>query len=173
MSAANRPARGLCDLFERNEIAEFIEEASTATPVSIFAGAGTSIESGFPDWDTLVYRLLVGVAAEEGLSDGAQDQFASWTTGREGLTAAAAVAQAHLGDDFSHHLHRALYEQQLTPPAGQSALAITRLMESFGPTSCNVVTTNYDLVLDNAIDETLMRGAARSHLSHCQGLGHR
>lgn len=159
MSAANRPARGLCDLFERNEIAEFIEEASTATPVSIFAGAGTSIESGFPDWDTLVYRLLVGVAAEEGLSDGAQDQFASWTTGREGLTAAAAVAQAHLGDGFSHHLHRALYEQQRTPPAGQSALAIARLMESFGPTSCNVVTTNYDLVLDDAIAETSMRGA--------------
>lgn len=131
-------------------------------PVSIFAGAGTSIESGFPDWDTLVYRLLVGVAAEEGLSDGAQDQFASWTTGREGLTAAAAVAQAHLGDDFSHHLHRALYEQQRTPPAGQSALAIARLMESCGPTSCNVVTTNYDLVLDNAIAETTMPGSATS-----------
>jgi hypothetical protein len=178
LSAASQPARGLCDLFERIEIAEFIEEASTATPVSIFAGAGTSIESGFPDWDTLVYRLLVGVAAEEGLSDGAQDQFASWTTGREGLTAAAAVAQAHLGDEFSHHLHRALYEQQLTPPAGQSAVVIARLMESFGPTSCNVVTTNYDLVLDKAIDEASIpvaatpagaQGNRRAKVTHLHG----
>lgn len=158
MSATSRTARGLCDLFDRHEIAEFIEETSRAAPISIFAGAGTSIESGFPDWDTLVTRLLVSVADKEGLSGDAPDQFASWTIGREGLTAAAAVAQAHLGDDFSRHLHCALYEQQRTPPAGQSALAIARLMESFGPTSCNVVTTNYDLVLDDEIAKLSMPG---------------
>ena len=166
MRETSRAARGLCDLFEREEIADFIEEVSTAEPISIFAGAGTSIESGFPDWDSLVSKLLKQVAAGEGLSDSAQDEFASWTTGREGLTAAAAVAQAHMGDSFLEHLHRALYVQQLTPTAGQSVLAIARLMESFGPSSCDVITTNFDLVIDKAIGEIAGAGPAAAPGAH-------
>ena len=179
MNTTSQATRGICHLFERDEIKEFIEQASTAAPISIFAGAGISIESGFPDWNGLVFRLLRSVAVEDGLSDGAPDEFANWTMRREGLTAAAAVAQAYLGDEFSGHLHQALYDQKLTPPAGQSALAIARLMDSFGPSCCDVVTTNYDLVLDKAIDDivyssgtaaAVAHGAKKARVRHLHGI---
>lgn len=53
-------------------------------------------------------------------------------------------------EGFRSELHRALYSQQLTPPPGQSALAIAKVAQSFGAEGCDVATTNYDLVLEAA-----------------------
>jgi hypothetical protein len=144
--------RGLCDLFGRAEVKAFIDHVAEADCLSVVAGAGTSIESGFPDWTRLVTRLLTRVALERGLEGGAVDEFAGWTLQREGLTAAAAVAEACLGASFSSELHAALYGQQLTPPPGQSAIAIAQLVETLGVDGCDVATTNYDLVLEHAIE---------------------
>lgn len=151
------PNQGLCDLFAREEVAEFVETVAQASRLSILAGAGTSIESGFPDWTTLVTRLLVAVAEGRGLAGEALDDFATWTLQREGLTAAAAVAEAALGNSFAGKLHSALYEQQLTPPPGQTALGIAGLAKSFGFEDCALATTNYDLVLEEAVSSVLGR----------------
>lgn len=159
MIAPARPKRGLCDLFARDDVSEFVETVSQASNLSVLAGAGTSIESGFPDWTTLVERLLVCVAEDRDLSADASKGFADWTIKREGLTAAAAVAETALGDRFLTELHRALYVQQLTPPPAQTALGIARLARSFGFENCDISTTNYDLLLEAAIDST---GGTRS-----------
>lgn len=152
MPPAVRPTRGLCDLFSQESVVDFIEAVAGAGEVTILAGAGTSIESGFPDWTTLVRRLLVHVGKENGLSAEASQDFARWTTQREGLTAAASVAETALGPAFAAQLHAALYAQKLTPPPGQTALAIAQLIDSFGRDRSHVSTTNYDLVLEAAIE---------------------
>lgn len=164
MISAGRRTRGLCDLFARDAVTDFIETIARSTEVSILAGAGTSIESGFPDWTSLVRRLLVQVAAEQGLAEESCGAFATWTIHREGLTAAAAVAKTALGERFAKELHVALYTQQLTPP-GQTALAIAQMAASFSDETFDVSTTNYDLVLESAIESVSgagVRAATRS-----------
>lgn len=145
-----RALRGMCDFFARAEVEGFVEDVAQADLLSLVVGAGSSIESGFPDWTTLIQRLLTKVATNDGLSPVAAQEFAAWTISREGLTGAAATAEAFLGPDFNGELHRALYSQQLTPPPGQSALAIAKIAQSMGADSCDVATTNYDLVLESA-----------------------
>ena len=47
-------------------------------------------------------------------------------------------------------------------PQGNLRSQIARLVESFGPPSCDVLTTNYDLVLDDAISEIVTEAPATS-----------
>lgn len=152
--------RGLCDLFDRPEVGRFIEEVADVDHLTIVAGAGTSIESGFPDWTALVSGLLRAAAERAGLSDDAAGEFTRWTLRREGLAGAAAVASASLDTDFHTVVHRVLYEQQLTPPPGQTALGIARVAASRGLSNCDLSTTNYDLLLEAALGTVLERAVS-------------
>lgn len=141
---------GLCGLFDDPRLLEAIASLGRVEALTVLAGAGTSIESGFPTWWSLVRSVLEEAATSDGLSATAAEQFADWTIRSEGLTAAAAVAEVALADRFEEAVHRALYPVQLTLRPGESAIAIARLGALLGREHCDIATTNYDLLLEEA-----------------------
>ncbi len=155
--------RGLCDFFRTDGVQQLIARLAEAREMTLVVGAGSSIEVGFPNWDTLVRRLLVQVARHHGLAGDDCDQFADWTIRGDSLTGAAAVVKAALRDGFVPALHTALYEQQLTPLPGATARAATSLLLTKPEDSgSRLTTTNYDLVLESALTAALglKRGSA-------------
>lgn len=145
------PGRGLCALFHEPEVVEFVDSTSRLDRLTLFVGAGVSMESGFPSWYQLVSKLLARVAQESGLADRPANEFAAWTIEREGLTAAAAVAKASL-NDFPGALREVLYLVSETPRPGETGRAIAALTRSV--TETRVLTTNYDLILESALERS-------------------
>ena len=123
--------------------------------VTVVVGAGSSVESGFPTWDSLVRTLLHDVGDRRGLSIEAQEQFANWTLHREDLTGAGEVAKELLGSDFQASLHEALYSNVDQPLPGETARALSSLRLSRLDALTEILTTNYDTLLYHAMREEL------------------
>jgi hypothetical protein len=129
-------------------------------PLTVFAGAGVSMEAGLPSWRELVGRLLDGLA--DGLAD---DERAVWVDEilREGPLAAAATARALHADDaaFRRALRQALYGDRHASDYTPEALAreLARLKLRLG-TRVALLTANYDGLLERALADAGLEPAS-------------
>lgn len=145
--------------------------AAKATPLTLFVGAGASIESGVPLWSDLLGRMLrdlerVGIPSANGASG--RGVVVDSILEREDLLAAAELIRAHTRpSQFEDLLIGALYRDTGYPPApGESHRAIARLavewMEypslhksSDVTPQVDIITTNYDILIEAALYECL------------------
>jgi hypothetical protein len=148
-------------------VAQIVEEVASEPLAAVFVGAGISTEAGLPSWSSLVRKLLEKVAPEtEAFRDlaGAGDSaaaarlFAERTMSALGPLGAAAVAKAHLRDNYEADVSNALLAdvelETLVP--GPTALAIARFVIGRDPRPL-VLTTNYDLLLERAFAAELRK----------------
>lgn len=136
-----------------------IERLSEADALTIVVGAGVSQESGLPDWNGLVSELLKVVGQQAGAAEEALDRFAQWSIRSDGLPGAGATAKAWLGADFTTSIRQELYRESGSEPRpGATAQCIARLRRAAGP-KCEVVTLNYDTLLEKALRETGFRAS--------------
>jgi hypothetical protein len=127
--------------------------AATAGPITMFVGAGVSMEAELPSWNELVRGLLLR-APHAGAEP---DAVAAWADSvlQEGPLAAAAVAESLYGDDvaFRRALREALYARG--PDAyvpGALADQIAWLKRRLGPRLA-LLTVNYDGLIEAALAE--------------------
>jgi SIR2-like domain len=126
-------------------------------------GAGASAEVGMPLWSELIERLLLRALGPE--TPPSSDEYpaeilaaAKRVLSEKGTLEAATMARAALGGRFTEELRVCLYEWQEKwnwnqPGATAHAVAgLYELMFEHGQ-SCEVLTTNYDLTLEKAIEE--------------------
>jgi hypothetical protein len=129
------------------------EIATHAGPITLFVGAGVSMEAELPSWNSLVRDLLVG-ARRPSDADDAVDAWAD-TVLQEGPLAAAAVAEALYPDAtaFRRALRDALYARDPEAYApGALAGQIAWLKERMGP-RLSLLTVNYDGLVEAALKE--------------------
>lgn len=129
------------------------EIAADAGEITMFVGAGVSMEAELPSWNALVRKLLIG-ARRAGDDD---DAVAAWadTVLEEGPLAAAAVAEALYPDagTFRRALRDALYERDPNSyVSGALAGQIAWLKQRLG-SRLALLTVNYDGLLEAALAE--------------------
>jgi hypothetical protein len=138
--------------FGSDQVVRAIRELAEADALTVVVGAGASMESGLPSWPTLLERLLLPLAKAQGLSKPLDQQaFIHWLLEREGLVGAAVIAEAALGEAFLKELREALYRGIPTPAPGPTARAIARLRRQCFDADAELVTTNYDDLLELAL----------------------
>jgi SIR2-like domain len=120
--------------------------------ITMFVGAGVSMEAELPSWNTLVRKLLIDARKGE---DGALLEAWAETVLQEGPLAAAAVAEALYRDEgvFRRALRDALYER--APSAyvpGALASQIAWLKQRMDARLA-LLTVNYDGLLEAALAE--------------------
>lgn len=131
-----------------------IDELAEAEAVTVIVGAGASYEAGLPDWSGLVRELLQGVGQQEDLDPDDCEAFCDWIVQRDGLPAAGAVAKVMLRKGFMPALRRALYKDATSIHdfvPGQTAQAAAAVRVEFLETDSEIVTTNYDTLLEDAV----------------------
>lgn len=151
--------------FRRSDTREAISRLAAERRLTILVGAGASAEAGLPLWSELVERLLLR-ALSPSTSAGSLDYpedivLAARRALRDGgALGAATMARAALGDRFNEELRVCLYEWphkwQWNLP-GSTARAVAKLfavMERHGQT-CEIATTNYDIKLEEALEDVL------------------
>lgn len=161
--------------FRQPVVTGAIHRLSGAKHLTIFVGAGVGTEIGLPSWSQLVRRLLAdavagpkGYAWRRPLSD-SDAAVVDRLLAEESLLGAATIAKARLGKRFPASLHRALYGKEwkdgtmLVPmsisPAGRLgsttveavAAVYAAFAESSEQWSCDIVTTNYDSSIEEAL----------------------
>jgi hypothetical protein len=129
------------------------EIAADAGEITMFVGAGVSMEAELPSWNALVRKLLIG--ARRASDD--DDAVTAWadTVLEEGPLAAAAVAEALHPDAaaFRRALRDALYVRDPdTYVPGALAVQIAWLKQRLGPRLA-LLTVNYDGLLEAALTE--------------------
>lgn len=148
-----------------------------AEPLTVFVGAGVSMESGLPSWGALVRTLLA--RGEHGLPD---DEVDGWIEQMlaAGPLAAAAVAQALFGGteaSFRTALREALYGGEAPDSYGPGALAVelARLKRDLGA-NARMLTFNYDGLLERALEDEGERARsyvrARNEPAHMAAVWH-
>jgi SIR2-like domain len=132
-------------------IAKAIETvAAHEGEVTLFVGAGVSMEAELPSWSVLVRRLLLGAKRDED-----EDAITQWADQvlREGPLAAASVAASLYGDElaFRRALRDALYAGEPSRYApGALAGQIAWLKRQMG-SRLAIMTVNYDGLLEQAL----------------------
>lgn len=137
--------------FGNENIDRTIQELARSDNLTLVVGAGASVESGLPTWPRLVGHLLTRAAQQRELDNNDQQAFVEWTMGREDVTGAGEVARYLLGKEFRDALHAGLYAgvEELTP--GETARALATLVIDRADKVDEVVTTNYDSLLEQAL----------------------
>lgn len=147
--AAERP------FFERPETIRAVHDLADADRLTVVVGAGVSAELGHPTWTAMLNELLMLAAQEVGLAAGSReaDAFVDWTMRQEGALGAAEVARALLGEGCDKAIQQSLYRDvAANAPPGPSARAVAAI-QSRRRTSCEIVTTNYDTGIENALED--------------------
>lgn len=135
-------------------------DALSAEPrLTVFAGAGTSMEVGLPSWGGLLDRLLRESAVRAKLTDDDARAFikAAWKDG-VGVLGVGSIVRASLGSAPDTYIRKALYDpgagdaKIATQEPGPSARRIADLLPLWPRGAVEVVTTNYDLLLEHAAD---------------------
>jgi hypothetical protein len=151
--------------FRRQKTRDAIKRLTGERRITIVVGAGASAEVGFPLWNELVERLLLRAMSPETPPDSldydpAVQQTAARAIADGGALGAATMARAVLGDRFNEELSNCLYHWpnrwQFNRP-GSTAWAVAKLygvMAAQGDT-CEILTTNYDVTLEEALAKEL------------------
>jgi len=156
------PGRFLAD----PRVDEAIDTLARSGQLTVFVGAGASMEVGLPSWPALINRLLDGVARDRGLNDSEASEFiAAITAEADGVIGAATVIRAHFSSsefrgNADEFIRRSLYLDPLSddlvePPFGPTARAVAKLIRLWPIGAVEIVTTNYDFLLERAADEGL------------------
>jgi hypothetical protein len=151
--------------FRRAETREAIEELSGESRLTLVVGAGASAEMGYPQWSTLIERLLLRALqpeaepADEAYSREVREA-ARRAIEESGLMGAATMARAALDDRFIEELRVCLYgwaDRWRWDLPGATAGAVAELYETMTARgeNCEVATTNYDLNLELAMKTAL------------------
>jgi len=145
--------------FDSDEILKAIETICGSESLAFVVGAGSSMESGLPSWGGLISDLLVDGARSHGLSAEQADEFLSWTLKLDDYPRAGGVAEDLLAGEFSNGLRRRLYGSTADPVPGATASAIAEFcLSRVGSGGLPfIVTTNYDLLLEGALGESLRK----------------
>lgn len=161
--------------FRQTAVKGAIRRLSGANHLTIFVGAGVGTEVGLPSWGQLVRRLLAdAVAGPKGYAwrrplSASNAAIVDRLLEEESLLGAATIAKARLGNRFQRSLHRSLYGEEwrdgtLLVPKSISPLerlgsttveAVAAIYSAFAASteswSCDLVTTNYDSSLEEAL----------------------
>lgn len=119
--------------------------------ITMFVGAGVSMEAELPPWNALVRKLLIRAKSAE--TDGGAVETWATTVLEEGPLAAAAVAESLYDDDgaFRRALREALYARDpATYVPGALAGQIAWLKQRMGARLA-ILTVNYDGLLEDAL----------------------
>jgi hypothetical protein len=149
--------------FRQQATREAIKRLARERRITLVVGAGASAEVGMPLWSVLVERLLLRALspATPADSDHYSDEVraaARRLLQQGGTLEAATMARAALGERFPEELRVCLYDwpdRWHWNQPGATARAVASLYERMfedGQT-CEVLTTNYDLTLEEAISE--------------------
>jgi hypothetical protein len=156
--------------FSRPETKQAIEDIANAKRLTIFVGAGASSEVGLPNWHELMTRLLTRVGRSENLTGTELEAFLTWAIASEGLPAVGSIARAAFGNRFQRELRRSLYESVREPLLpGATARAVAEICSLWGDT-CEVVTTNYDDLLESALASAIPRSKVQSRTDEYDGV---
>ncbi len=174
---------GLSAFFERQATIDALSELANCDKFGIIAGAGISRESGLPGWSDLLSVMLQCVAhttepfrsyaenptaqedeakqraANSDVLDREARNYAQIVLETHGLIGAASIVKSLLPEhDYVHYLRQALYkptfEGRLAVLPGNTALEIARLWITADSPVCEVVTVNYDLLIEMALIAT-------------------
>jgi hypothetical protein len=161
--------------FRQRDVKGAIDRLSRVNNLTIFVGAGVGTELGFPGWEKLVRRLLADAIAgprrevwKRHLNEH-EATVVDRLLSEESLLGAATIAKARLGKRFHRSLHHALYGKEwkdgtllipssVTGPARLASTTVEAIaavyaafVNSGGRRSCDIVTTNYDPSLEEAL----------------------
>lgn len=142
------PANG--PFFSQADTKQALETLATAKRLTVVVGAGTSAEVGFPTWRELIEGLLIKVARAQGVTGEDLNVFRNWVATAEGLPAAGSMVRASLGSTFAREVRALLYADVESPRPGPTAQAVARI-RSLWPDACEIATTNYDVLLEDAL----------------------
>jgi hypothetical protein len=151
--------------FDRDSTLEFIQRLSAEKRLTIFAGAGVSIDRGSPHWWQLVFDLMVERVDE--LMDGeveaddivaAEEAVAAFLSDN-GVIQGASVVRQMFTDVYSMapeaHLHNGLYDllydDWVARDSLASAIATCALTFKVDNRNVHIITTNYDTNIEQAI----------------------
>jgi len=147
------------DFIKRKRVRDALKTIAGAERVTFIVGAGPSAEIGFPTWTELIRRLLVRAVNKVSLdrmkfehADEAALQVARDIIQRDGVVAAATMAQAKLGANFLNTVRTELYDgvpDHVAP--GMLHTEIARLLATFDAQDREIATTNYDLMQEDAL----------------------
>jgi hypothetical protein len=154
------------DVFADPKVQSLIDHFGRARKMTIFVGAGSSIEAGLPTWEELVEQLLDRAASEKELFENPEDR-REWVDSMlrvESLMGAASVVEGLLGDRLNDIVAEELFRGRdrvvADPPLtaadyapGPIALQIANLREVFDDqqSTLKIYTTNYDNLLEVAL----------------------
>ncbi|MEY2472691.1 MAG: hypothetical protein QOK28_2020 [Actinomycetota bacterium] len=139
-----------------------IRRLANEPDLTLVIGAGSSAEAGLPTWPQLAHALLVRAAERLSIAKSLRPEFCEWIMKREGLIGSAAIAQAILKDDFLPATRDELYRiPGADPPPGPTAKAVAALQHAWDD-RCQVVTPNFDQILEKAIQKRFPRRSVRS-----------
>lgn len=143
------------DSFGSKKALRWIRELADAERLTIFVGAGSSVESGLPSWTALVQRLLDRAAEVGGLDEDERRHFVEWTLAREDVTGAGEIARQILKRRFRSRLRSSLYQDVASAAPAETARAVGQIALDRLSTVCELVTTNYDTLLEDAVREAV------------------
>lgn len=158
--------------FARAEVLRSIEQLGSSQDLAIIAGAGVGVQARLPKWRDLVERLLTSaIARNASLADDAHELAAS-IIDHEGLIASATLASTVLGSTggasapgLAEAIHEVLYVGHdgslVIPRPGSIAVAIARAQARWGAVHLKIATTNYDLLIEQALTELIDREKRR------------
>jgi hypothetical protein len=185
----NAVGSGIRSLWEGDGVRDVVELLAGQERLHVFVGAGVSKEAGLPSWSELLDVLLRRTALtsdpfrtraedlrvqrsdEQAIAaelDADAASYSRWIIASHGLMGAAAVVKAWLGEgDYGRFVQEALYapvtESQLPLQPGPTAIAVASLWRRLGPNRMTVITTNYDRLIERALEEVgVDRGSVRT-----------
>jgi len=124
---------------------ELLRGTGSAKHVTVLLGAGASVQSGLPDWDTLAERLLLGSGSVE------EKSVAELLVRRQDPMLAAEAAREAAGTAWRTLLSRSLYEGAGALDFSPLQLAAVGHLLRVGPDRARLVTLNFDVLLEEAI----------------------
>lgn len=138
--------------FNQPAVHQALGDLAAAKPLTVIAGAGSSMEIGLPSWEDLVLGLLDDALRAHGWDD---DRPGFHSAARQsGLLTTAEIVSSLLGADMSAAIRARLYghNDPATLRPGPLARAVAGLQQDFGPVM-RLGTTNYDDLLERALQE--------------------
>jgi hypothetical protein len=151
---------------QRNKYLVDLRKVYFSDRLSLFLGAGTSVDCGIPTWKTLITNLALQMVDEQTPKDAQYATRGMSVTERLEIASAlvrsqdsspllvARYLQNSLGSDFEQKLHEVLYQSVKPPNENSLIAAISRLCRPSRQRAgvFAVVTYNFDDLLETALN---------------------